>query len=258
MTLHVCDLIRALGRSVVVSCSGYGSPASEAARLAPDGPLRASEWGDEAALLRELRPDLPLIVGRRRVLAAEICAAKFPDAVLLLDDGFQHLPLAKDLTIVLDPPTSNRRCLPAGPYREPWSNRKRADLLIPGDFHVVPARPRFFSPNGDERVPESGDVICALGKPQRFLDTLKESGVALGEVKIMPDHDPLSAGNLLSGFSGTRPILVTGKDWVKLRERSDVEQYEFLIATREIVVEPQEQFREWLQTKLNGIPQKTT
>src|SRR4051794_30361708 len=50
VTIHISDLLTGLGHQVVISCSGYGSPASEAACLAPKGPLSASEWGDEAAL----------------------------------------------------------------------------------------------------------------------------------------------------------------------------------------------------------------
>lgn len=253
-TVHVADVLAALGHEVVVSCSGYGSPAAEAARVAPEGPLRASEWGDEAALFRDLRPEIPLIVGRRRVLAGELCHEHFPDAVLLMDDGFQHLPLAKDIAIVLDPEVPNRRCLPAGPYREPWANRRRADLIVPGEFSVAVRPQEFLDRRGSAvKLPGKVDVLCGLGQPQRFLDGLRQAGVDLGEVLLMPDHDPLTTGNLLSAFSGTRPIVVTGKDWVKLRERTDTDRYEFLIATREVVVEPQAEFREWLRTKLNGI-----
>src|SRR5579885_1414322 len=132
VTRYVADVLSSLQRQVVISCSGYGAPRSEAATLTPKGPLDAREWGDEAAMLRAFLPDTPLIVGRDRVEAAKICNKTHPDAVLLLDDGFQHLPLAKDLTILLDPPAENGHCLPAGPYREPRRNRSRADLVLPG------------------------------------------------------------------------------------------------------------------------------
>ena len=177
---------------------------------------------------------------------------------MLMDDGFQHLPLEKDLTIVLDPPVWNRSCLPAGPYREPWSNRKRADLVIPSEYRIVPAPLSWRTPRGElAPAPEQVDVLCALGQPARFLSALGEAGINMHELKILPDHDPLTAGNLLAAFSGSRPIAVTGKDWVKLRDRSDVGQYEFLIAAHEVSIEPQSDFREWLQTELNGITRKT-
>src|ERR1700740_2610619 len=112
LTLYLAALLRKLGYEVAIGCSGYGCPASEAAKIAPDGPLKASEWGDEPAMIRELLPEVPLIVGRRRVLAAKLCHASFPNSVLLMDDGFQHLPLQKHLSLLAMPPRKNQRCLP--------------------------------------------------------------------------------------------------------------------------------------------------
>lgn len=238
---HLARVLAEIGRSVVVGVSGYGSPASEGAQVAPDGELSASKWGDEAALLRWLVPDAPLIVGRARVLAADICAREFPEAVLLMDDGFQHLPLQKRVGIVLDPPTRNRRCLPAGPYREPYGNRKRADLVIPNAFRVESAPLKL---NVDGPV----DVLCALGRPGRFLDALRASGVEIGRIKRAPDHDPLLAPDLFAGL-GER-IVVTGKDWVKLRERPDLATRQIIIAPQEVRIEPEAEFRTWLGQRI--------
>ncbi len=272
---------------VAISCSGYGSPASRDASVAPAGELKASEWGDEAALIRWLRPEIPLIVGRNRVRAASLGHSSFPGSILLMDDGFQHLPLYKDVAIVLDPPVENRRCLPAGPYREPWGNRRRADLVVPDRFRVeaeplrlVASRrsaefiPPFLRPTSvgpgeptEEREADANGagtapahmggtpmpltVLCALGRPQRFLDSLK--GFEIGHVELRPDHDPLTEGNLLAGLPKGRPIVVTGKDWVKLRERPDVGSYEILVAEHSVRIEPEEEFRAWLRAKLDAI-----
>lgn len=254
-TLHVADVLKELGREVVISCSGYGSAAAEAARLTPAGPLKASEWGDEASLLRWLRPQLPLIVGRRRVLAAEICHREHPGAVLLMDDGFQHLPLKKHVSIVLDPDVPNRRCLPAGPYREPWGNRSRADLVLPGEFHVEATPISFSDPDGASReVAQEVSVLCALGRPGGFLEALRLGGIETRTVVLKPDHDSLSEGNLLTPFAAGETIVVTGKDWVKLRERADVRNFDFAIATHAVSIEPHDVFRGWLQARLDGIP----
>lgn len=250
VSLYLAQLLQKLGYEVVVSCSGYGSPASEAARMAPSGPLSAKEWGDEAALFRWTLPDLPLIVGRRRVLAAELCP---DDAVLLLDDGFQHLPLAKDLTIILDPANpKNPFCLPAGPYREPRFCRKRADLVLL-DLYDLLEEAAVVDPQGEPREIEECTLLCALAQPDKVVQTLSKLGVTVVEKVYLPDHDPLTGGTLISGLPKGRPVVVTAKDWVKLRERADVGERDFLIVKHAVRIEPEDRFEAWLQQRLHGI-----
>jgi tetraacyldisaccharide 4'-kinase len=258
LVLHVAQVLREMGYPVTISASGYGSPRSEGASLAPDGELNALEWGDEPALIRWLLPDVPLIVGRRRVQAAEFCRTTYPGSVLLLDDGFQHLPLKKHASIVLDPPTANCRCLPAGPYREPAKNRRRADLVLPGRLEVAQEFLGFFRPDGEPAKPVEANVLCALGNPQTFLHALRRQGLQVKQERLLPDHDRLQAGNLFAGLSPEAPLVVTAKDWVKLRERSDLGRREILIARHQVRVEPADEFRNWLLHKLHeSAPQKT-
>ncbi len=251
--LHVADVMRGLGRDVVLGMSGYGGPAESGARLAPEGPLDAREWGDEPAMARLLRPDLPLVVGRRRVLAAELCARERPGAVLLMDDGFQHLPLRKHLNLILDDPApDNARTLPAGPYREPRGNRRRADLVLPGEFRIEGGIVGLFRPNGTPHEPARAIAVCALGEPGGFLRGLAERGVEVAHAQLLPDHDPLDAGTLLERLPPDLPVVVTAKDWVKLRERPDAGSREFLIARHEVRAEPAGAFRDWLASRLDG------
>lgn len=257
ISLYIAGALRDQGREVVLSCSGYGAPHSESASLAPEGPLMASEWGDEAAMTRWLMPDLPLIVGRDRVQAARICGQRMPRAVMLMDDGFQHLPLRKHVTILLDPPTSNRACLPAGPYREPQKNRSRADLVMPNGF-----RPTFRiagfndSSGGFVTIPTAArvNVLCALGNPARFVEDLQRLGLALETKLLLPDHDPLAGGNLLTCFNQELPLVVTAKDWVKLSGRTDLAGFDIWIARQEAKIEPEAEFRAWLERKLDELP----
>lgn len=260
--LHLAQALQDLGRDVVLGLSGYGSPSAQGARLCPAGPLSPRTWGDEPALARFLMPEVPLIVGRRRVLAAEICAQTYPGRVLLMDDGFQHLPLRKHLTILLDPPQPvNRLCLPAGPYREPRSARKRADLVVPGEFQAVRARTRVWRhDSGAEATHESDasalvgtrvSAVCALGSPRSFLETLERLGAHVVDARIRRDHDPLTEGNLLAGLDPRIPIATTLKDWVKLRERADLAEWRFLVLHYDVAIEPQKEFRVWLSKRLD-------
>lgn len=251
---HLVEVLRDMGREVVVSCSGYGAPRAEAATIAPEGELDAAEWGDEPAMLRALLPDLPLVVGRRRVLAAELVHGRYPGAVMLMDDGFQHLPLKKTVSLVLDPAyPANRWCLPAGPYREPRGNRARADLVLPGEFRIVEEAPWLTSalhpPSSALEWPPAFNVLCALGQPSRFLAALPHSPVA---TKLLPDHDPLTAGTLFDGMDPALPVVVTAKDWVKLRARNDLRLRKILVAQHAVRVEPADAFRAWLAERLDA------
>jgi tetraacyldisaccharide 4'-kinase len=248
LTLFVARQLQGLGYGVVLSCSGYGSPASEAAQLAPPGELDAAQWGDEPAMFRMLAPDLPIVVGRRRVLAAQLVRQHYPNAVMLMDDGFQHLPLKKHLTIIIEKPSRNRRCLPAGPYREPPSNASRADLVVgPGSPFVL--RQSTFL---DGELSGQVQALCALGDPRGFMGSLAGMGLLVVREKSLPDHDPLDAGNLFAGFDPKIPIVVTAKDWVKLRRRADLGGWDIQVAMLEVSLEPQDEFRAWLADRLNG------
>lgn len=254
VVLHIASLLTKQGHNVVISSSGYGSPSSEAASVAPEGPLDASKWGDEAAMIRWLMPEVPLIVGRRRVLAAELCHQHFPEAIMLMDDGFQHLPLAKQVKILLlDNDNTNRRCLPAGPYREPYSYRRRADIVIPDHFKVHVARLQLRDRNGVLWNQGAQEIyaLCALGQPQKFLESLAQNSWKVIDSRLLPDHDPLTGGNLFDGWPISAPIVVTAKDWVKLQNRPDLAERKIWIADYKVAIEPQDEFRAWIENKLN-------
>lgn len=260
LALHLVDVLRRMDRTVVVSCSGYGSPRAEVATVAPDGDLDPTEWGDEPALFREIYPGLPLIVGRRRVLAASLCRDRFPDAVLVLDDGFQHLPLRKDLTIVLDESRpENTRCLPAGPYREPRSERRRADLVLPSEAFNVAFGTSIRNADGTnvQATGRTADVLCAIGRPDRLIASLAQLGIGVGRVRALPDHAALSGRYLEDSAGARRPVIVTEKDWVKLRREALPAGSEVWVARRTARVVPEDAFMGWIANRLAAIPTKT-
>ena len=256
VTIHVCKVLTELGREVVVSVNGYGSPRSNNARSAPAGELDAREWGDEAAMIRSKLPDVPIIVGRDRVVAAQICRDLHPKAVLVLDDGHQHLPLEKDVTILLDPEDiENRWPMPSGPYREPRSTgQMRADTVIPGEFRIGMATMQVRSLDGSTPEVDPGvNVLCALARPERFVDTLEAHGYMIGEMKLLQDHDALDSRKLFDGLDMTKPVVVTEKDWVKLKHRGDLEHWNIMVASYEVEIEPAGLFREWIESRLEDV-----
>lgn len=248
--VFVAKELLARGHEVVISSSGYGGPMSTGAQLAPDGPILASAWGDEPALFREELPNVPIIVGRDRLAAATIAGEQFRNSILLMDDGFQHLPVAKRVSVVLDPPRRNRLCLPAGPYREPRWRKRRADLVIPGHYQVR------SNPLEVESVSGPYSLLSAIGQPERFLQSLIESGMVSGPPAMdlrLPDHDDLQAGNLLAPVPVAMPIITTQKDWVKLRERTDIAERKIVVAKHSVRIEPADEFFAWIEERLNDL-----
>jgi tetraacyldisaccharide 4'-kinase len=249
--VFVAKCLRELGVPFAIGCSGYGAPHSVGASIAPEGTLNATEWGDEPSEIRELLPDVPLIVGRARVRAAKLCEENFPGSVLLMDDGFQHMPLAKDVSVVLDPETSNSFTFPAGPYREPRrSGAKRADLVIPSSkFTHVFSELILCAPDGSPiPLPKSARVITAIGRPEKFRLAIEATGVAVTEFIALPDHDKLEVN--LAEKGRELPWIVTQKDWVKLRLQNNPAEVTIIVAKRTATIEPVDEFKKWLKIKL--------
>jgi tetraacyldisaccharide 4'-kinase len=257
-SLFVCDLLSEMGYRPLLMMSGYGGPHYRSPAVAPAGSLRASEWGDEPAMARWLRPSLAIAVGKDRVAAARLAAKHTSCTVMVLDDGFQHLPLIKDISIVLDPPElANRWMMPSGPYREPrGAGRKRADLVLPGKFEVSPLPLRFVDGAGNAHAaPRRASVICSVARPHRFREALESAGVEVEPALAYPDHDPLTDPDLWDEIPSGQPVVVTAKDWVKLRERADAGSYKILIALRESQIAPRDAFRQWLGQRLREASQ---
>ena len=247
----VASCLKTLGVPFVIGCSGYGAPHSEGATVAPEGRLTPSEWGDEPAEFREMLPEIPLIVGRGRVAAAKLAETHFPGSVLLMDDGFQHMPLARDISIILDPATPNRLTFPAGPYREPQSaGRRRADLVIPSSTFSLQFSPLRFANEQGEFIqpPSKARIITAIGRPDKFRIAVESSGVTIDEFVALPDHDPMIVD--LGGNGKEFPWIVTQKDWVKLRDVGNTSSSSIIVALRVATIEPADEFQKWLKMKL--------
>lgn len=250
VVIHMVSVLQSLGFTVVIGCSGYGSPRAEEATMAPAGEFDPTEWGDEPAEIRSALPGVPMVIGRRRVLAAQLVEKEFPGAVLLMDDGLQHMPLAKSVSIALDPPNPNQSTFPAGPYREPRRmGEKRVDLVLPCSSFSVAFSGLSFERNGEPvEAPVTANVLTAIGQPEKFESSVGTQGVRIETARFEPDHAPLDLKSL--GLDSDKTWIVTQKDWVKLRVQPGVEEFDFVVATRSATVEPHEAFVEWLKMRL--------
>lgn len=258
MVIEVVRQLQALGRRPVVVSRGYGGEAREPVNLVSDGDrilLDAAAAGDEPRLLAESLPGVPVVTGVRRVLAAQYAVEQLGAEVIVLDDGFQHLALHRDLDLVLFKGPDflgNCRVFPGGDLREPRSALARASAFVlvatedscdssgAGEFrdyleYAFPGRPVFPAAYrfgsllpGNSLAVAQGDRVgssfafCGLARPELFRQALSGFVGDLLGFQAFADHHPYSAADLAdlvrqAGRQGAGTLVTTAKDLVKLR-----------------------------------------
>ncbi len=235
LVLRLVELLRERGWTPGIITRGYGGTARTwPQRVSPGSDPRAV--GDEPVLLAR-RGGCLVVAGPDRVAAGELALSEGGCDILLSDDGLQHYRLARDLEIaVVDAQRGlgNRRCLPAGPLREPPGRLDSVDLVLNhgGDkghrMHLVPnaavnlrdgARLRDLAGfRGESTV----TAVAGIGNPGRFFALLRGIGLTIVE-RPYPDHYPFSAADLADWPPG--PVLMTEKDAVKCATFADADHW---------------------------------
>lgn len=206
--------------------------------------LNTENLGDEALMLLEnlsskgLEGGL-LVVGDNKTKTAKFAATKFKPEVIIIDDGFQHRKLFRDLDIVIVNPNSSKHLIPAGYLREPLKNFKRADLIVVNNKFLkdpvnenrknkpqVICSYKFDSFRNNKTVIGTGEiksavVFCGIGEPGSFKMLIDELKIKTDQFLVFPDHYNYTNGDLdkiMSAFKDHRSshILTTQKDYVRL------------------------------------------
>lgn len=210
---------------------------------------------DEALELEQALPDVPHLQAPDRVEIARAAIDELESQVLVLDDGFQHRRLARDLDIVLldaTQPFGFEHVFPRGTLREPASGLRRADVVCLSRADLVDAEQRasirqraarlapdavwcevshapaaLMGASGATAPLESlaGARVfgfCGIGNPGAFRQTLEQAGAQLVEWRELPDHHGYTADDVakLAGEirnSDAEMAVCTQKDMVKLR-----------------------------------------
>ena len=233
------------GVPVAVVSRGYGREGSEPFVLVSDGRrvlVDARVGGDEPVELAEGIDGLAVAVGPDRYEVGRRLIEELGPRLIVLDDGFQHRRLARDLDLVcLACGEQEHALLPAGRLREPVAALKRADAVVLTEFREGCEPPAgldvpvlrgstgvvgFSSLRGDgERLPagafrdEPVGVMAAVARPERVRGGLEARVVSL---ETRRDHHLWTAGELeraaeRAAAAGAKALLTTGKDAVKLR-----------------------------------------
>jgi tetraacyldisaccharide 4'-kinase len=234
LVIWLAGRLGGLGMSVAVVTRGYGRRGRRGiVRLSASS--SAEEVGDEALLIGR-RAHCPVYVGSDRVRAAQAAIAAGA-AVVIADDGLQHLRLARDAEVALIDAQrgfGNGALLPAGPLREPAARLKTVSAVVWSGEGFGPAageRPALrmqlvgteleaLSAAG-RRCALAGfagqrvHAVAGIGNPQRFFATLRSAGLQPIEHPF-PDHHHYRPGDLQ--FADTLPVIMTEKDAVKCQD----------------------------------------
>lgn len=288
-------MVKSMGYRAAILSRGYGrKPAKKTAvpGVVSDGKrilLGVSEGGDEPQLLARNLPDVPVLVGKNRFITGSYAIKNFGVDVIILDDGFQHLQLKRDLDIaVIDSicPFGSGRLLPAGTLREPVNSLGRADILLlthtDAGRGLENLKKKLRSINSRAPVLESihspvylrniatgeheelrflkGKKVFALSSianPEYFENMVSSLGASAAESFRFPDHHRYSQAEIkrikrIAGEKGIESIITTQKDAMRLEGMCDSD-IDFLALFVELKIT---RGKEILEEKLRSILEK--
>jgi len=237
---YVAGFYRDLGIRVAILSRGYGSEAGR---------------NDEAMVLEENLPDVPHLQGPDRVSLAAAAVEELEAELLVLDDGFQHRRLHRDLDIVLidaTRPPFRDALFPRGTLRESVRGLRRANAILltrcdqvnPGELTAIrawlaqrfPRKPVTTTEHrptelmgGTEPEPAGSldgkpvAAFCGIGNPAAFRRTVELLGATVVDFRTLADHHAYTRADVeeLARWAAALPagtlVLTTQKDWVKLR-----------------------------------------
>jgi tetraacyldisaccharide 4'-kinase len=285
LTAAIAAHLRDCGWKVCILSRGYAGEGKGVRVVSTGGgPLLGPRVaGDEPVLLAGELPGVSVVVGPDRWQAGQQALRRLDPApdLFLLDDGFSHLALRRDLDLVAFPaadPFAGGRLLPGGRLREPLAAIARAGAVIltgltnsdaaagaalaealrPYGFtgpgfasRTVPARPRRIGGRRDE-LPAGLAVflVSAVARPDTFTAAVRSLGYEIAGELRYPDHHaypPSSLEQIETAWkaSGAATVLTTAKDRVKLLGRLDIP-----LAELPVQAEPEPAFWRWLDGEI--------
>ena len=269
------------GERPVILTRGYGRrEVTEGVLVVSDGQRvlePVSRSGDEPQLLARTLPGVPVLVCPDRYIAGLLAERHFGVTVSILDDGFQHVQLERDVDLLLVSPSDlEDRILPSGRLREPLASARFADaVLVPGTedevaqvagalqhrhpFRIVPhyedvvGRGLSASPGGPDKARPTGDRVVAfagIARPERFFNALRSLGYDVVRELIFRDHHWYTARDRQAIESAAREagatlVVTTAKDAVRC-------DFDVGVLPMTASIEPAGDFHAWLIERLSA------
>jgi tetraacyldisaccharide 4'-kinase len=237
LTATVARELLAMGERPAILTRGYARTQREDGVVVvrdPEG-IRSdlARAGDEPLMLARQLPGVSVLVSPDRYLAGRVAEHHFASTVHVLDDGFQHLQLERDVDIVIvgRDDIAHPEMLPRGRLREPLDTLIAADAVVTADDEmevdgldphvaVFGARRALGKPEG-VRAGARMLAVAGIASPERFFDDLRASGYTIAGTLAFRDHHPYSRGDVrriveAARAAGADAVLTTEKDFVRL------------------------------------------
>jgi tetraacyldisaccharide 4'-kinase len=281
----LAQLLLEWGHRPAILSRGYGR------RNAEDGVVVVSDGGavladtarsgDEPQMLARALPGIAVLVSPDRYLAGTLAERQFGCTAHLLDDGFQHVQLMRDVDLlVMSKEDLDERVLPSGRLREPVAAAGQAHAVIvsgdEADTHAVADRlhpravfrlvtghdePRLLEPFGAPLPADAGRrvvAVAAIARPRRFFDALCNAGWDVRRELTFRDHHwftPRDMKAIRSAVADEQADLVitTEKDAMRLlpdAARTLVVRDRWAYLPMHAAIEPADRFASWLQERL--------
>ena len=246
-TIAIANFLEKKGYAVGIVTRGHGRENISNSFLLKNHGWK--ECGDEVILLKNnTSSNTHIFVSLDKIYAAEQLSNMGCD-IILLDDGFQHRRIHRDIDIVLlGPENQNKKrqlIYPYGLLREPYCYLRRADITISTKSNLIKSRnlrsdyalsleikKEIISSGSIKNIHDLGNKsgiisVCSIGDPESFSKTLSNINIDVSKKLVFPDHWPFSLSdiekiNRLAVKEGLKHIVCTEKDFVKLLEFKNV------------------------------------
>jgi tetraacyldisaccharide 4'-kinase len=267
----VARLLAGAGESPAILSRGYGRrhPGAGPIVVSDRDGIRADldRSGDEPLMLARQLPGVSVVVAADRYAAGQLAETTLGATVHILDDGFQHLQLERDLDLVIVGREDIARpdTLPAGRLREPLDTLVAADAVLTADDEVVVELEGVDAPvfrlrrqdAGGAATPAPVIAVAGIAVPERFFGDLRQAGWQIAGQMVFRDHHRYSSQDLSRMVAcverhRARGIVTTEKDFVRLLP---FRPFPVPVWTVPYVLtpEPLAAFREWLLSGLATV-----
>ncbi len=272
MAACVARILAELGERPAVLSRGYARTHHEDGVVVVSDPegIRAdlARAGDEPLMLARQLPGVAVLVSSDRYLAGRLAEHHFGTTVHVLDDGFQHLQLERDVDLVIvgRDDVTDQRTLPSGRLREPLDVLLAADAIVTTDdgIEVAPAGvdiPVFHvrretAPATPAETAVASLAVAGIASPSRFFAELRAAGWNIAGDLAFRDHHPYSRRDVdrlwrEAAACGARQIVTTEKDLVRLLP---FRPFTLPVTPVPLTMVPDAlpEFRQWLAGSLRG------